>query len=409
MTTQLYNLTLRTAAGTSPPDADDASVVRLLDGLLEHAVAARASDLHFEPYEHHYRVRCRIDGTLHELARPPVALKDRLAARLKVLARLDIAERRLPQDGRIPFSLPQGQVVELRISTLPTLFGEKVAVRILDTSLSRLDLDTLGYAPEDKALLLQAIARPHGMVLATGPTGSGKTLSLYSCLHRLNQPGIHIASVEDPCEIPLSGINQVHVNSKAGLDFATVLRAFLRQDPDVLMVGEIRDLTTADIALKAAQTGHLVLSTLHTNDAPSAITRLRHMGVAPWHLAASLSLVSAQRLVRKLCPSCREPIALRPDTMQATGFAEEALHENSIAYRPVGCSECHGGYAGRTGIFQLLPVTEALQELILSDAPALELERHARKHGMRTLREAGLRKVLQGETSLQEVLAVTHG
>lgn len=390
------------------PDAEDASVVTLLQGLLEQAVALRSSDLHFEPYEDSYRVRFRLDGVLQEMARPPLALKERLVARIKVLARLDISERRLPQDGRIQFRLSPTRALDLRVSTLPTLFGEKVVIRILDPAQTRLAMDELGYTPHDQELLQRAIARPHGMVLATGPTGSGKTLSLYSCLHQLNRPGVNIASVEDPCEIPLPGINQVNVHEKAGLTYASALRAFLRQDPDILMVGEIRDLETADIALKAAQTGHLVLSTLHTNDAPSALTRLRHMGVAAFHLAASLNLVSAQRLVRRLCGHCREPVVLSKEQMLAAGFAPQAMDGPRQAYRAVGCQACSNGYRGRTGIFQVMPIGETLRELILADAPALELERQARREGLRSLREAGLDKVLQGITSLDEVLTVTH-
>lgn len=390
-------------------DSDEASVVTLLHDLLEQAIALRSSDLHFEPYEDRYRVRFRIDGVLQERMAPPLALRERLAARIKVLARLDISERRLPQDGRIKFRLGPERMVDLRVSTLPTLFGEKVVIRVLDAAHVGLTLEELGYPAHDQALMEEAIARPHGMVLVTGPTGSGKTLSLYACLQRLNQPGVNIASVEDPCEIPLPGINQVNVHEKAGLGYASALRAFLRQDPDVLMVGEIRDLETADIALKAAQTGHLVLSTLHTNNAPSAMTRLRHMGVAAYHLAASLSLVSAQRLVRRLCEQCRKPVQLSPEQMLAAGFAPEAVDGPRLAYRPVGCPACSNGYRGRTGIFQVMPVSDALRTLMLADAPLTALETQARAEGLRSLRQAGLDKVLQGATSLAEVLTATHG
>ena len=390
-------------------DPEEASVVTLLHDLLEQAIALRSSDLHFEPYEDRYRVRFRIDGVLQERMAPPLALRERLAARIKVLARLDISERRLPQDGRIKFRLGPERMVDLRVSTLPTLFGEKVVIRVLDAAHVGLNMEELGYPAHEQALLEQTLARPHGMVLVTGPTGSGKTLSLYACLQRLNQPGVNIASVEDPCEIPLPGINQVNVHEKAGLSYASALRAFLRQDPDVLMVGEIRDLETADIALKAAQTGHLVLSTLHTNNAPSAITRLRHMGVAAYHLAASLSLVSAQRLVRRLCEQCREPVQLSPEQMLAAGFVPEAVDGSRLAYRPVGCPACTNGYRGRTGIFQVLPVSDALRALMLAEAPLTALETQARSEGLRSLRLAGLDKVLQGATSLAEVLTATHG
>lgn len=389
-------------------DSDDASAVTLLQELLEQAIALRSSDLHFEPYEERYRVRFRIDGVLQEKMALPLALRERLVARIKVLARLDISERRLPQDGRIKFRLGPERMVDLRVSTLPTLFGEKVVIRVLDATHVGLDMEALGYPAEDQMLLEEAIARPHGMVLVTGPTGSGKTLSLYSCLQRLNQPGVNIASVEDPCEIPLPGINQVNVHEKAGLTYASALRAFLRQDPDILMVGEIRDLETADMALKAAQTGHLVLSTLHTNDAPSAITRLRHMGVAAYHLAASLSLISAQRLVRRLCEQCRQPVTLTPEQILAAGFPPEAVDGPQVAYRPVGCPACSNGYRGRTGIFQVMPVSDAMRSLMLADASLMVLEQQAASEGLRSLRQAGLDKVLQGITSLEEVLAATH-
>ena len=386
---------------------EDAPVVVYVQQLLEQAVALHASDLHFEPYEHHYRVRLRIDGQLREVATTPLAYRDRLAARIKVMARLDVAEKRLPQDGRIKLTLQSGHALDLRVSTLPTLFGEKVVVRVLDARQAQLDLAALGYEPQDLALLEQAIRRPHGMVLVTGPTGSGKTQSLYACLNQLNTAELNIATVEDPCEIQMDGINQVNVQDKPGLSFAVALRAFLRQDPDVLMVGEIRDLETAQIAIQAAQTGHLVLSTLHTNDAPSTLVRLHNMGVAPYNLAASVSLITAQRLVRRLCEKCRTPVTISAGTLRDAGLPCPDAPEYRV-YAPQGCSACHRGFRGRTGIFQVMPIGTALQDLILQGAGSLHLERQARLDGMRSLREAGLRKVLAGETSLEEVLAATR-
>ena len=371
------------------PIADDVPVVRLLHKLLTDAVGMGASDLHFEPFEHFCRVRLRIDGVLRELAQPPLSLRDKLATRLKILARLDIAEKRLPQDGKMRLAL-QASSVDFRVSTLPTQFGEKIVLRILDTRQAALAIAELGYEPAQQEALLQAITRPHGLVLMTGPTGSGKTVSLYACLQRLNQPGVNIATAEDPVEINLPGINQVGINERSGLDFATALRAFLRQDPDVLMVGEIRDLETADIAVKASQTGHLVLSTLHTNDAPATLTRLLNMGVPAYNIAASVTLIVAQRLVRKLC-RCRRPAS------QRTG-----------GYLPQGCSACnHTGYRGRTGIYQVMPVSAAMQALILAQAATADIARQARTEGVIDLRRAGLLKVLRGDTSLGEVLACT--
>ena len=387
---------------------DDAPVVQFVQQLLEQAVAVKASDLHFEPYEHHYRVRMRIDGELRDMASPAQALKDRIASRIKVLSRLDIAEKRLPQDGRMKLKLPGGREIDLRVSTLPTLFGEKLVVRVLDSAQVQLDLNRLGYEAPDLALLVEAIGRPHGMVLVTGPTGSGKTQSLYACLNRLNTAQINIATVEDPCEIQLPGINQVNVQDKPGLSFAIALRAFLRQDPDVLMVGEVRDLETANIAIQAAQTGHLVLSTLHTNDAPSTLVRLRNMGAAPYNLAASLSLITAQRLVRCLCPHCKIREDLPLPVLRAAGLpAAWPLSDAVEMFSPVGCAQCHKGFAGRTGIFQVMPVSEAMQALILRDAGHQALAQQAQREGVATLRQAGLRKVLQGITSLGEVLTST--
>ena len=368
---------------------DDVPVVRLLHKLLADAVGMGASDLHFEPFEHLFRVRLRLDGVLHELAQPPLSLRDKLATRLKILARLDIAEKRLPQDGKMRLALGT-RTVDFRVSTLPTQFGEKIVLRILDTAQAALSISDLGYEPAQQEALLQAISKPHGLVLMTGPTGSGKTVSLYACLQRLNQPGVNIATAEDPVEINLPGINQVSINERAGLDFALALRACLRQDPDVLMVGEIRDLETADIAVKASQTGHLVLSTLHTNDAPATLTRLLNMGVPAYNIAASVSLIVAQRLVRKLC-RCRRPAGGTPAT-----------------FVPHGCPACNQtGFRGRTGIYQVMPVSAAMQSLILAQAGTLELGRQAQAEGIIDLRRAGLLKVLRGETSVGEILACT--
>ena len=389
--------------------ADDAPVVSYVQQLLEKAVALKASDLHFEPYEHHYRVRMRIDGELREMATPHMALKDRLASRLKVLSRLDIAEKRLPQDGRMKLQLGDGRSLDLRISTLPTLFGEKLVVRILDSAQAQLDLTRLGYEPEDLARLIQAIRAPHGMVLVTGPTGSGKTQSLYACLNLLNTSEVNIATVEDPCEIQLTGINQVNVQDKPGLSFAVALRAFLRQDPDILMVGEIRDLETAHIAVQAAQTGHLVLSTLHTNDAPGTLIRLRNMGLAPYNIAASVTLITAQRLVRCLCVHCKQATQVPSAVLHQAGLGLKLLpNEHVEVFTPVGCEHCHKGFSGRTGIFQVMPVSPDMQNLVLHDAVGQEVAKLAQKEGVASLRMAGLRKVLQGITSLDEVMAATR-
>lgn len=387
---------------------EDGQVVRYLDRLFAHAHGVGASDLHFEPYEKLFRVRMRVDGQLRSVEAPPLALKDRVASRIKVLARLDIAERRLPQDGRLRQKVSEQQVVDLRVSTLPTLYGEKLVVRLLDAGPQHLDLDALGYEPAQKEALLEVIRRPWGMVLVTGPTGSGKTLSLYSGLNLLNQDGRNICTAEDPSEIHLAGVNQVNIHEKAGLSFAVALRAFLRQDPDVIMIGEIRDLETADMALKAAQTGHLVLSTLHTNDAPASLTRLRHMGVAPYNITASLALVTAQRLVRRLCPHCRKPVTLAPQVLLQVGLRPEDLEGPWQACAPVGCARCHQGYLGRTGVFQVMPISEALEALILRDASSGEVARQASREGVLSLREAGLRKVKLGLTSLEDIVSHTN-
>ena len=402
----MQNLPAQRAPGVS---LEDAPVVAYVQQLLEQAVSLKASDLHFEPYEHFYRVRLRIDGELREVASPHMALKDRLASRIKVLSRLDIAEKRLPQDGRMKLQLASGRELDLRISTLPTLFGEKLVIRVLDSAQAQLDLNQLGYEKDDLQRLIQAIRAPHGMVLVTGPTGSGKTQSLYACLNLLNTPEVNIATVEDPCEIQLAGINQVNVQDKPGLNFAVALRAFLRQDPDILMVGEVRDLETANIAIQAAQTGHLVLSTLHTNDAPASLVRLRNMGTAPYNIAASVTLITAQRLVRCLCPHCKKPHQLPRNTLEQAGLASAADAPDRVpVFEPVGCAHCHKGFAGRTGIFQVMPVSPAMQDLVLREASIQEVAQQARREGVSTLREAGLRKVLLGITSLDEVLAATR-
>jgi type IV pilus assembly protein PilB len=383
-------------------------VVQFLEKLLAHAVELRASDVHLEPYEKTYRVRFRVDGELREIASPPLHLKENLASRIKVLARIDIAEKRIPQDGRMKLSFPIFGAIDFRVSSLPTLFGEKIVIRILDSAHVRMGMDALGYEDDDKERLFAAIRRPFGMILATGPTGSGKTVSLYACLDLLNQAGVNIITVEDPSEIHFAGINQVNVNEKAGLTFATALRSFLRQDPDIIMVGEIRDLETADIAVKAAQTGHLLLSTLHTNDAPSAITRLRNMGVASFNIASSVALITAQRLVRCLCQHCKIPAHISPQILLDAGFHASDLEASWQPYQAVGCSQCHKGYKGRIGIFQVMPVSDAIQQIILRDGSAIEIAHQAQLEGVRSLRQSGLLKVKLGLTSIAEVLAVTN-
>ncbi|SOZ14285.1 TYPE IV PILUS ASSEMBLY PROTEIN [Cupriavidus taiwanensis] len=403
---------------TTADSIDDAPVVRFLQKLLTEAFHRGASDLHFEPFETFYRIRFRVDGVLQEVARPPLDIRDKIATRIKVLSRLDISEKRVPQDGRMKLliALPKDKdaketvekAVDFRVSTLPTLFGEKIVMRILESSSDKLDIDQLGYEPEQKALLLDVIKRPYGMVLVTGPTGSGKTVSLYTFLNLLNQGDINISTAEDPAEIQLPGINQVNVNDKAGLTFATALRSFLRQDPDIIMVGEIRDLETADISIKAAQTGHLVLSTLHTNDAPTTLTRLMNMGVAAFNIASSVLMITAQRLARRLCTCKREGEIPREALLEA-GFREQDLDGSWQPYHPVGCERCNGsGYKGRCGIYQVMPITEAMQEIILAHGTALQIAEQARKDGVLSLREAGLLKVRQGVTSLEEVLATTN-
>lgn len=389
-------------------EVDDAPVVRFLQKLLLDAIAEGASDLHFEPYEKFYRVRFRVDGILREVSQPPLAIRERLVTRIKVVSRLDISEKRVPQDGRMKLALSGQRAIDFRVSTLPTLYGEKIVMRILDASQARLGIDALGYDPDQKELMLDAIRRPYGMVLVTGPTGSGKTISLYTCLNILNLPGVNISTAEDPAEIQLAGINQVNVNEKAGLTFANAMRAFLRQDPDVIMVGEIRDLETADIAIKAAQTGHMVMSTLHTNDAPSTLVRLANMGVPAFNIASSVILITAQRLARRLC-TCKEPAPFDKDALLAAGFPEADLDGSWAHYHPVGCERCKGsGYKGRTGIYQVMPVSEATQRLILHGANTMDIARQAQQEGVRDLRQSGLIKVKQGITSIEEVLGCTN-
>ena len=389
-------------------EVDDSPVVRFLQKILLDAVRMGASDLHFEPYEFSYRVRFRIDGHLREIASPPPAIKERLASRIKVISRMDISEKRVPQDGRLKLKMSREKTIDLRVSTLPTLFGEKVVIRILDPGTAKLGIDALGYEEAEKQRLLRAIGRPDGMILVTGPTGSGKTVSLYTCLNLLNQPGVNIATVEDPSEINLPGVNQVDVNDKAGLTFAAALKSFLRQDPDIIMVGEIRDLVTADIAMKAAQTGHLVLSTLHTNDAPTTLTRLRNMGVPAFNIAASVILISAQRLARRLCVQCKEAFDLPIETLVESGFKQEEIDGSWKPYRPVGCNACNHGYKGRVGIYQVMPISDAIQAIILRDGSAMEIAVQAEREGVKTLRASGLSKVKLGLTSLEEVLALTN-
>ena len=396
------------AALDASAEVDDAPVVRFLQKVLMDAINAGASDLHFEPYEKYYRIRFRVDGELREVAQPPLAIKEKLSSRIKVISRLDISEKRVPQDGRMKLALSPTRAIDFRVSTLPTLFGEKIVMRILDPSSAKMGIDALGYEPDQKAALMAAIQRPYGMVLVTGPTGSGKTVSLYTCLNILNQPGVNISTAEDPAEINLPGVNQVNVNDKAGLTFAAALKSFLRQDPDIIMVGEIRDLDTADIAIKAAQTGHMVMSTLHTNDAPTTLTRMMNMGVAPFNIASSVILITAQRLARRLC-TCKAPLEVDESALLQAGFAEADLDGTWQPFRPVGCERCGGsGYKGRVGIYQVMPISEETQRIILSGGNALQIATQAQAEGVRNLRQSGLLKVRQGMTSIEEVLGCTN-
>ena len=392
----------------SGQDIDDAPVVKFIQKMLLDAINDGASDIHFEPYEKFYRIRFRVDGILREMATPPPAIKEKIASRIKVISRLNIAEKRVPQDGRMRLILSKNRAIDFRVSTLPTLQGEKIVLRILDPTSATLGIEALGYEPEQKAALLDAVNRPYGMVLVTGPTGSGKTVSLYTCLNILNKDGVNISTAEDPAEINLPGVNQVNIDDRAGLTFPVALKAFLRQDPDVIMVGEIRDLETAEIAIKAAQTGHMVLSTLHTNDAPQTLTRLMNMGVPTFNIASSIMLITAQRLARRLC-NCKKPISVPNQALLDAGYKAEELDGSWTLYGPGGCERCKGsGYKGRVGIYQVMPISEAMQRLIMSGANALDLTVQAKTEGVKDLRESGLLKVKQGVTSLDEVLSTTN-
>jgi type IV pilus assembly protein PilB len=409
--TDLEKLDISAQEDEQPDDSDlnvdDAPIVRYINKVLVDAIRTGASDIHIEPYEKYCRVRFRQDGLLNEIANPPVSISSRLVARLKVMSRMNIAERRVPQDGRIKLKLSRSREIDFRVNTLPTLYGEKVVLRILDASAALVGIDHLGFEPQQKAIFLSAIRRPYGMILVTGPTGSGKTVTLYSALDILNQSEVNISTVEDPVEIQVPGINQVNTNVKTGLTFAEALRAFLRQDPDIVMVGEIRDLETAEIAVKAAQTGHLVLSTLHTNDAPQSLTRLGNMGIPPYNVASSVILIMAQRLARRLCPHCKELEELPRELLLGEGFSAEDIDVGLEIYRAVGCEHCTNGYRGRTGIFQVMPVSEAIEHLILEGGNVMQLSAQANLEGVADLRESGLSKVKEGITSLEEINRVT--
>lgn len=391
-------------------EVDDAPVVKFLNKMLIDAINMGASDLHFEPYEKFYRVRYRVDGILKDITQPPLAIKDKLASRIKVISSMDISEKRIPQDGRMKLVLSKTRTIDFRVSTLPLIHGEKIVMRILDPSSATLGIEALGYEPIQKERLLSAVSRPYGLVLVTGPTGSGKTVSLYTCLNILNNPGVNIATAEDPCEIPLAGINQVNVNDKQGLTFAAALKSFLRQDPDIIMIGEIRDLETADMAIKAASTGHMVLSTLHTNDAPSTLTRLLNMGVAPFNIASAVSLITAQRLARRLCKNCKVPVDAPKEALLEVGFIEEDFNEKWQLYGPKegGCEMCNEGYKGRVGIYQVMPVTDAISRIIMKHGTAHDIADQAKLEGVNDLRRSGILKVMQGLTSIAEVEACTN-
>jgi len=396
------------AAEDDAIEVGDAPVVKFIQKILHDAIAEGASDVHFEPYEKYYRIRYRTDGVLREIAQPPLIVKEKIASRLKIISRLDIAERRVPQDGRMKLVLSKSRSIDFRVSTLPTVHGEKIVLRILDPASAMLGIDALGYEPAQKAELLAAIARPYGMILVTGPTGSGKTVSLYTCLNLLNKAGVNISTAEDPAELSMSGVNQVNINERAGLTFATALRSFLRQDPDVIMVGEIRDLETAEIAIKAAQTGHLVLSTLHTNDAPSTLSRLLNMGIAAFNIPSSVNLITAQRLARRLC-SCKKPHVIPAEALIDAGFDAADMDGSWQLFGPGTCDRCKGsGYKGRIGIHQVMPISEEMGRIIMTGGNALDIAEQARKEGVMSLRQAGLLKVKQGITSLEEVLACTN-
>ena len=389
--------------------ADDAPIVRFVNKLLLDAIKSGASDLHFEPYEKTYRVRFRQDGVLQTMSKPPINSASKIAARLKVMARLDISERRVPQDGRIKLKISKNRAIDFRVNTCPTLFGEKIVLRILDPDSAKMGIDALGYEPEQKDMYMKALNQPQGMILVTGPTGSGKTVSLYTGVNILNTPERNISTAEDPVEINLEGINQVNVNPKQGLDFSSALRAFLRQDPDVILVGEIRDLETAEIAVKAAQTGHLVLSTLHTNSAPETLTRLRNMGVPSFNIATSVSLIIAQRLARRLCSHCKEAVEVPKPSLLAMGFTEQDIESGFTVFGPKGCQKCNNGYKGRVGIYEVVRVTDGIARIIMQDGNSIEIADQCRKEGFNDLRRSGLLKVMQGVTSLEEMDRVTSG
>ncbi|MBC7683743.1 MAG: type IV-A pilus assembly ATPase PilB [Bdellovibrionales bacterium] len=396
-----------TVLDTGQSEIEDAPIVKFLNKILMDAINLGASDIHFEPFEKFYRIRLRVDGVLREHAQPPITIKDKLVSRIKVLSKLDISEKRVPQDGRMRLVLSPVKAIDFRVSTCPTLFGEKTVMRILDATQAQMGIDALGYDPDQKELLMEAIQRPYGMVLVTGPTGSGKTVSLYTCLNVINKPGINISTAEDPAEINLPGVNQVNINERSGLTFPVALKSFLRQDPDIIMVGEIRDLETADIAIKAAQTGHMVFSTLHTNDAPSTLTRLMNMGVAPFNIASSVIMITAQRLARRLC-TCKKPVETSTEILLAAGFKQEEL-DGWKPYGPVGCERClGGGYKGRVGIYQIMPITPAIEKIILAHGNSMEIAAQSESEGVRSLRRSGLMKVKQGLTSLEEVLGCTN-
>jgi len=392
---------------SSDSDIDDAPVVRFVNKVLLDAINKGASDIHFEPYEKNYRVRFRQDGILNEVATPPIGMSNKLSARLKVMSRLDISERRIPQDGRIKLNLSKNRAIDFRVNTCPTLFGEKIVLRILDPNSAKMGIEALGFEEEQKELYLSALKKPYGMILVTGPTGSGKTVSLYTGVNILNEPGVNISTAEDPVEINMAGINQVNVNNKVGLDFSSALRAFLRQDPDIILVGEIRDLETAEIAIKAAQTGHLVLSTLHTNDAPQTLTRLLNMGVPGYNIASSVHLIVAQRLARRLCQHCKKRLDIPKEALLEEGFSEPEIKKGLTIYGPNGCGQCSEGYKGRVGIYQVMPVSEEMGRIIMEGGNAMVLGEQAQKEGIPDLRQSGLKKVKDGLTSLDEVNRVT--
>ncbi|WP_229509397.1 type IV-A pilus assembly ATPase PilB [Massilia sp. CCM 8734] len=397
-----------TVIDTGAAEIEDAPIVKFLNKILTDAINLGASDIHFEPFEKFYRIRLRVDGMLREHAQPPITIRDKLVSRIKVLSKLDISEKRVPQDGRMRLILSPTKAIDFRVSTCPTLFGEKTVMRILDATQAQMGIDALGYDPDQKELLLEAIQRPYGMVLVTGPTGSGKTVSLYTCLNVINKPGINISTAEDPAEINLPGVNQVNINDRSGLTFPVALKSFLRQDPDIIMVGEIRDLETADIAIKAAQTGHMVFSTLHTNDAPSTLTRLMNMGVAPFNIASSVIMITAQRLARRLC-TCKKPVETSREILLAAGFKDDELEGGWKPYGPVGCDRCMGGgYKGRVGIYQIMPITPAIEKIILAHGNSMEIAAQSELEGVKSLRRSGLMKVKQGLTSLEEVLGCTN-